>query len=151
MNDSTAEAYGGIMLLVILFSLASTYIRYLFKEPNKMYWVGLLSLYIQSLLWIFIVVLSIPWEFNVGQKVAAFVAVFPFVLPAFFAWITKAIAGNAVIVGLASFTFYSFVQVIVHGIVSGQERFTNKILAAIKFAVPILSLLIATSKAFMTA
>ncbi len=127
-----------------IFSLYGT-----FESPKVMYWVGLVSLYIQSLLWVFsfnAVFVAFTKDGNVagwatGQTIALICSTVPFLLPAALAWITASVAENPML-GVASFTFYSIIQVVVHGVVSGQENFTNRLLTGAKLALPVLSFLI---------
>ncbi len=124
-----------------------------FTNPKAMYWVGLVSLFVQSLVWVFMFPAVVQLtkdrqidEWTNGQALALFCASIPFAIPLVVAWMTAAVSGNPML-GVAAFTFYSLVQVIAHGIQSEQEKLTNHMITAVKFALPILAFLISVMRA----
>lgn len=149
LDADSAETLTTIILIASVASLIAT-----FKDPKTMYWLGLIGLYIQSLLWVYMfdaIVAAFTQHGNVhgwsdGQKAALVLSMLPFLIPAGMAWLTASVTANPLL-GVASFTFYSIVQIVVHGMASEQENFTNRVLAGAKLALPILSFLISLMRA----
>lgn len=172
-----AEGDSGEGLLFIVVIVGIALLVATFQEPKKMYWIGLVALQFQALFFVFqlpkIVVLAKQNEpppqtrqqepgqrkpeeqqkpgrqdfWTDGQKAALLVATLPFLLPLAAAYLTGAVAGNPM-VGVASFTLWSLVQVVVHGQLSDQEKVMERVGKAIKFAIPVVALLINLMRAF---
>lgn len=127
---------------------------YLDSSSKFIYWICLLAIYAQSLFWFFHFNLlssatSIEWvvweiddEFTASQQFFLLLSIFPFMFPIFLAWLTGAITENFS-VGLVVFSFFSIVEVMVRGKMSGQVDWSNKIASLAKMILPIFSLLAA--------
>lgn len=122
----------------------------LIKDHKKSYWIGLLALYAQSLFWFFhldtLIDASDPmyvWDrMRDGQGLFLTLAIFPFILPSILAVLT-AVVTEKFLAGLVTFTFFSIIQVIVQGKLSGQDNWGNKLFSIAKMALPLISLLVA--------
>jgi hypothetical protein len=146
-----------VMAFVFVGALIASIVGTL-RWPKPMYWIGFVGLYFQSLLLLFkfedmaSLFGAAPTEFSVACFVdgleavtsygpAIILAVCPFPIPALLACFTSGVCENY-IVGLAAFAFFSILQVVIHGVLCGQDRLTNKMLAGAKLAIPILSFLV---------
>lgn len=145
------EFYEGALLLcsfgwfILLFNL---------KKHKTLYWIGLLALYAQSLFWFFhfdllsssTSIQSMLWyigdEFSKTQFSFLLLSIFPFILPVFLSWLTGTVT-ESFSAALVVLTFFSIVEVIVRGKLSGQDNWGNKLFSIAKMALPLISLLAA--------
>lgn len=147
--------------LIFLFALLSN------DEGRKVaYWIGLVALYLQALFitfrFGFVLDLASGKIYSSGgpssimdeMRQAGHVGVFwgavlssvPFILPLILSLLTGSISGNTA-VGVVSFPFYSVIQVVVLGMATNQGSLTNRVVTAIKYALPILSFLVSLIRA----
>lgn len=141
MHGDSDPAFTILVILLIASAVA------VFKAPRAMYWIGVIGLFVQGLFFLFKfdviagMVQDKPPNWSDGEKVGLVIGMFPFLGPALLAWVTASIS-NKPLLGLASFTFYSIIQVVVHGVVSEQDELTNKVLTGAKLAIPVLTFII---------
>lgn len=157
-------AFGFFVVVAIGLGIAA------FKAPKEMYWIGLVALHFQALFFVFQLpkIVQITKEWNTknqaqpsldqpvvvqpqevwtdGQKVALCAAMAPFLLPLIAAGLTGAVSASPVL-GVASFTLWSLVQVVIHGQIS-EQNVGQKIGPIVKFAIPIVGLLINLMRAY---
>ena len=147
-----------VLCAIIPILLVSIIVVIVFRKSSGLYWLSLIALYIQALILIFKFrfVLDTATYFNLttflmpndlGMKLAMAFAVVPFSIPAILAYFTAVITSNPA-VGIASLIFYSIVQVIIQGMLSGQNIFNEKLKQGIKYALPVLSLLLSFAQIF---
>lgn len=141
-----------------------------FKAPKEMYWIGLIALHFQALFFVFqlpkIVQITKEWNTKTqtrpasappnnlqeqefwtdGQKAALCAAMAPFLLPLIAAGLTGAVSASPVL-GVASFTLWSLVQVVIHGQIS-EQNVGQKIGPIVRYAIPIVGLLINLMRAY---
>jgi hypothetical protein len=82
-----------------------------------------------------------------GQALGLVVALFPFLFPMIAAYITGEIVGNH-FATIGAFTFWSLVQTLILGKVSGQDKVFEGFRPLIRSAIPVISTIISLVRAY---
>lgn len=128
-------------MTLLTIALVFFFIFLVHTEFKTMFWIGIVSLYIQSLTWTFRfqqLIGSSPKE-DYGLTILLFLSIIPFPYPAILALLTG-VAAQSKHATVISFSFFSMLQVLIHGKLSSQEDFfTNLVETSKKLVIPILS------------